>query len=170
MAPSTQIAHYNALLTLHHVIKELASKRLGPDRRNFRELTRNCFGSVFFVFKTNFNSAGPKNEKLVTICLKLLRHFIAYGNSEPETEPEVAEFLRILPGIIQNFVENFGGAYDWAAAAKVSMKIALELQVKGRKKYFGKIFQFFSTQSYRNPGLPRSTQTHRLPPPLLLIP
>lgn len=115
------------------MVKELASKRLGPDRRNFRELTRNCFGPIFLVFKSHFNNQGPRDERLITICLKLLRHFIAYGNSEPESQPEVLEFLRMLPGVIENFIENFAISTGWEAPAKVGMKIALELQVSNQK-------------------------------------
>jgi hypothetical protein len=46
------LVQHRALLTLHHVIKTLSSKRLAGDRRLFQELTGHVFSFVLNLWNT----------------------------------------------------------------------------------------------------------------------
>ncbi|KAK3096574.1 hypothetical protein FSP39_001428 [Pinctada imbricata] len=92
-----------ALLTLHHVTKTLASKRLAPDRKLFEDLTSEIFGYVLELWTsylqvfndlaaTHSEEMGHSLDKAILTC-KILRKQIAFGTRDPSTNQDMVNFL-----------------------------------------------------------------------------
>lgn len=105
-----------ATLTLYHVIKSLASKRLPPDRKIFEDLTANIFTFVFTMWETNdnsFMSALQNRDNVLTavfldrsiLSLKVLRKLVVSGFAELDKSPTALEFLRILFERLDRFLK-----------------------------------------------------------------
>ncbi|XP_064620355.1 importin-11-like [Lineus longissimus] len=127
-----------ALLTLHHVIKMLASKRLSSDRKLFEELTSNIFGFVLNLWNTHLThffqlvQTGSKDNmaammkciEFATISLKVLRKLYVYGFREPREVEETITLLTLVLEKMSLFLE-----------AKNSMTAINDGLLESREKY-----------------------------------
>lgn len=111
------LTQHRALLTLHHVVKNLASKRLAADRRLFQELTTNVFNFILNLWNTyteSFlvlasNSAGPNQiqealEKAL-LLLRILRKLIVNGFNKPSESQDAMLFLKVVFDRARNSLE-----------------------------------------------------------------
>ncbi|KAF2368699.1 Importin-beta N-terminal domain [Trinorchestia longiramus] len=94
-----------ALLTLHHVIKQISSKRLMHDKRKFQDIASKLFPELHTLYKMEverfFSPAdAAASEDVGTslqrahYCLKILRQLANYGFKTPSEVQHVAEFYR----------------------------------------------------------------------------
>ncbi|XP_050703049.1 importin-11-like [Eriocheir sinensis] len=100
------IVRHRSLLTLHHVIKQLASKRLLADRRTFQELTNQMFSFLLELWRMQteaFLSAGGQDMErtapsleLSHLALKILRKLIIHGFKKPEESEDAILFLKSI--------------------------------------------------------------------------
>ncbi|XP_048255112.1 importin-11-like [Haliotis rufescens] len=98
-----QLVQERALLTLHHVTKMLASKRLAADRKMFEDVTKEIFGYVLSLWNGHLSHflqlAGSHDEGMMVavdrciLTLKILRKQTAFGFRELHTNPESVNFL-----------------------------------------------------------------------------
>uniref|UniRef100_A0A0P4WDI7 Importin N-terminal domain-containing protein n=1 Tax=Scylla olivacea TaxID=85551 RepID=A0A0P4WDI7_SCYOL len=103
---SDDIVRHRSLLTLHHVIKQLASKRLAADRRTFQELTNQMFLFLLELWRLQtetFLSAGGQDlERTVPslelshLTLKILRKLVIHGFKKPEESEDAIMFLKSI--------------------------------------------------------------------------
>ena len=83
------LASHRALLTLHHVVKTLASKRLTADRRAFHELTAALLPPVLAAWQQLHAAAltAPADSRLhlerARLALKTLRRLAVHGCRRP---------------------------------------------------------------------------------------
>ncbi|XP_077988870.1 importin-11-like [Glandiceps talaboti] len=100
-----QLCQQRALLTLHHVTKTLASKRLANDRRLFQELTNGIFSFVLRLwneYSTAFQEQATAQDggmvnslELSLLALRVLRKLLVHGFKEPHSVPDVMTFLKL---------------------------------------------------------------------------
>ncbi|XP_076288957.1 importin beta11 isoform X1 [Lasioglossum baleicum] len=102
------LAQHRALLTLHHVIKALATKCLAPDRRLFIELTANVFSFIlnlwntytesFFILVSNGADTNQIQEALekALLLLRILRKLILHGFDTGSISQEATLFLEVV--------------------------------------------------------------------------
>ncbi|XP_006559929.1 importin-11 isoform X2 [Apis laboriosa] len=102
------LAQHRALLTLHHVVKSLASKRLAPDRRLFQELTINVFSFIlnlwntytesFLIMASNGADTNQIQEALekALLLLRILRTLIVNGFNKLSESQDAMSFLEIV--------------------------------------------------------------------------
>ncbi|XP_078037262.1 importin beta11 [Augochlora pura] len=102
------LAQHRALLTLHHVIKSLASKCFILDRRYFRILTVNVFSFIlnlwntytesFIILASNGADANQIQEALekALILLRILRKLILHGFESTEVPQEATLLLEAV--------------------------------------------------------------------------
>ncbi|KAF7386417.1 importin-11 isoform X1 [Vespula maculifrons] len=102
------IAQHRALLTMHHVVKALASKRLSGDVRLFENLTHNVITFIlntwntytesFLIMASNGVDANQIQEPLekALLLLKILRKLIVYGFHKPSLSENVMRFLEVI--------------------------------------------------------------------------
>ncbi|XP_026671857.1 importin-11 isoform X1 [Ceratina calcarata] len=102
------LAQHRALLTLHHVIKTLASKRLAADRRLFQELTSNVFSYIlnlwnsytesFLILTSNGADTHQIQEALekALLLLRILRKLVINGFNILTESPDAMSFLKIV--------------------------------------------------------------------------
>ncbi|XP_066590935.1 importin-11 [Prorops nasuta] len=102
------IAQHRALLTLHYVVKSLASKRLLPDKRLFEELTKNTFSYILYLwnahtesFLTLVSNGGGENEvqasmERALLLLRILRRLTVNGFNMPSEYPDCLMFLKFI--------------------------------------------------------------------------
>uniref|UniRef100_A0A1B0GAA7 Importin N-terminal domain-containing protein n=1 Tax=Glossina morsitans morsitans TaxID=37546 RepID=A0A1B0GAA7_GLOMM len=94
------------LLTLHHVIKSLASRRMMSDQRVFEELTVNIFQFIFQLWDTHINlffhqlKEAPLGAKTTlersVLCARLLRKLTIYGFNKPQKSEICLRFVESL--------------------------------------------------------------------------
>lgn len=99
------LVQHRALLTLHHVIKTLSSKRLAGDRRLFQELTANVYSFILnlwnshveaFLHATQSNQEpGPVLEKAL-LSLRILRKLTVHGFKKPHESQDVVLFVSVI--------------------------------------------------------------------------
>lgn len=97
-----------ALLTLHHVVKALASKRLADGQRLFRELTATMFNFIlnlwntytesFLIMASNGADVSQIQEALdkALLLLRILRQLIVNGFSKPSESQDAMLFLKVV--------------------------------------------------------------------------
>ncbi|CAL7948181.1 unnamed protein product [Xylocopa violacea] len=102
------LAQHRALLTLHHVVKSLASKRLAADRRLFQELTINVFSFIlnlwntytesFLILASNGADTNQIQEALekALLLLRILRKLIVNGFNKLSESQDAMSFLEIV--------------------------------------------------------------------------
>lgn len=103
---SDQLVQHRTLLTLHHVIKQLASKRLAADRRTFQELTVPMFSFLLELWRSEtaaFLAPGVENIELVVpslershLALKILRKLVIHGFKKPEENEDAIMFIESI--------------------------------------------------------------------------
>jgi hypothetical protein len=99
------LIQHRALLTLHHVIKTLSSKRLAGDRRLFQELTANIYSFIlnlwhshieaFFMATQSNQEVGPTLEKAL-LSLRILRKLTVHGFKKPHESQDVILFVSVI--------------------------------------------------------------------------
>ncbi|XP_029049109.1 importin-11 isoform X2 [Osmia bicornis bicornis] len=102
------LAQHRALLTLHHVVKTLASKCLLGDRRLFQELTVNVFNFIlnlwntytesFLIMASNGADTSQIQEALekALLLLRILRKLVVNGFNKPSESQDAILFLEIV--------------------------------------------------------------------------
>ncbi|PIK48319.1 putative importin-11, partial [Apostichopus japonicus] len=101
-----KLAQQRALLTLHHVTKTLAAKRLATDRKLFQELTSGIFGFIYNLWNHHtevfFQHAGQQDVtnmlealELSILTLKILRKQLIYGIPAPDQVPDAVMVLKL---------------------------------------------------------------------------
>lgn len=97
-----ELIQHRALLTLHHVIKSLSSKRLAGDRRIFQELSSNIFSFVLTLWNAHMEALiqGHGNFQVflekASLSLKILRKLVVHGFKEPKKVADAMTFLKSL--------------------------------------------------------------------------
>ncbi|XP_011502354.1 PREDICTED: importin-11 isoform X2 [Ceratosolen solmsi marchali] len=105
---NNSLAQHRALLTFHHVIKALASKRLIADRRIFQELTLNIFNFILDIWNNYTESfillilSGANDHPLqeaiqkALLSLKILGKLIIHGFPKPSENQRAMLFLKMI--------------------------------------------------------------------------
>ncbi|ELU06029.1 hypothetical protein CAPTEDRAFT_149791 [Capitella teleta] len=100
-----------ALLTLHHVIKALASKRLACDRKVFEQLTANLLDFAHEMFNAHmhaFQSCAPHESSLwldkAILSLKVLRKLVSHGLRDNTSNETSNTFLSSVFSRIDDFI------------------------------------------------------------------
>ncbi|XP_066986451.1 importin-11 [Macrobrachium rosenbergii] len=98
-----QLVQHRTLLNLHHVIKQLASKRLAADRRTFQELTSQMFTFLLELWRSQteaFLAAVGQNMEVMVPCLershlalKILRKLLIHGFKKPHESQDAITLL-----------------------------------------------------------------------------
>jgi len=107
------LQEHRSLLLLYHVIKVMASKRLGADRRIFHEMTDQLLPFLFPLWKshhaqlTNELRNGSNEEisatlEVTILVFKNLRRLIIHGLRRPANTDERTECAAFLSAIIQD--------------------------------------------------------------------
>ncbi|KAL1117813.1 hypothetical protein AAG570_004128 [Ranatra chinensis] len=100
------LVQHRATLSLHHVVKSLASRRLAGDRRVFQELAVTVFTFVYSVWEThtqlffvkvqeNFEEAIKFIEKAL-LSLKILEKLVVHGFKKPHESQDACLFLKVI--------------------------------------------------------------------------
>ncbi|XP_029165906.1 importin-11 [Nylanderia fulva] len=102
------LAQRQALLTLHYVVKALASKRLAEGQRLFRELTATMFNFIlnlwntytesFLIMASNGADVNQIQEALekALLLLRILRQLIVNGFSNLSESQDAMLFLKVV--------------------------------------------------------------------------
>lgn len=111
------LAQRQALLTLHHVVKALASRRLTEGQRVFRELTAtmfsfilnlwNTFTESFLILASSGADASQIQEALekALLLLRILKQLIVNGFSKPSESQDAMIFLKVIFERARNCLE-----------------------------------------------------------------
>ncbi|KAL3277504.1 hypothetical protein HHI36_012850 [Cryptolaemus montrouzieri] len=102
------IVQHRALLTLHHVIKAISSKRLAGDRRLFQDFSNNVYNFILDLWNTfsdlfinnichneNVDLTIANLEKAL-LTLKILRKLTVFGFYKPHENSNCMNFLKII--------------------------------------------------------------------------
>ncbi|GIZ02379.1 importin-11 [Caerostris extrusa] len=92
---TNEVHQTRALLTMYHVVKTLASKRLTADRRIFYQLTASVFQWYFSTMDTSESF----------LSLKILRKLVVNGFKDCSKEPDAVRFLTLIFQQIGPFIE-----------------------------------------------------------------
>lgn len=101
-----KLAQQRALLTLHHVTKTLAAKRLANDRKLFQELTTGIFGFIYNLWNHHtevFFQLAAQHDitnmlealELSILTLKILRKQLIYGITTLDQVPDSVMVLKL---------------------------------------------------------------------------
>lgn len=111
------LAQHRGMLTLHHVVKSLASKCLLGDKKLFQELTANMFSFIlnlwntytqsFLILASNGADASQIQEALekALLLLKILKQLVINGFDSPAEFPDTILFLELVFGRARNCIE-----------------------------------------------------------------
>ncbi|XP_035231827.1 importin-11-like, partial [Stegodyphus dumicola] len=110
-----ELQQLRALLTMHHVVKSLASKRLIGDRRIFQQLTHSIFANILHLwidrsklFLHEVQTGSCKLKELLEssfLTLKILRKLVVNGFKDCSKENDAVNFLSLIFQQIGPFVE-----------------------------------------------------------------
>ncbi|XP_063982373.1 importin-11 [Diachasmimorpha longicaudata] len=101
------VAQHRALLTLHHVVKTLASKRLLSDKQLFEQLTTNMFNFILNLWNTFTESflilvsQGADDSQIseplekALLLLRILRNLLVNGFSNISKSDDAMMFLKV---------------------------------------------------------------------------
>ncbi|XP_072393190.1 importin-11-like [Diabrotica undecimpunctata] len=105
---SDSLVQHRSLLTLHHVVKAISSKRLAGDRRIFYEFTLNIYNFILNLWN-NYTEAfvrdiseGATAESITVnlekalLTLRILRKLSVFGFYKPHESESCMSFLKIL--------------------------------------------------------------------------
>lgn len=105
---SDLLIQHRALLTLHHVIKSICSKRLPGDRRIFHEFASNVYGYILNLWNTltesfisnvvqnNDTNLTVANLEKALLTLRILRKLTVFGFYKPHENVHCVEFLKVI--------------------------------------------------------------------------
>ncbi|CAH1959457.1 unnamed protein product [Acanthoscelides obtectus] len=106
---SNGMVQHRSLLTLHHVVKAVASKRLAGDKRLFQEFTSNIYTFILnlwngfnetFIQNVVNNAAGDvvfASLEKALLTLRVVRKLTVFGFHKPHENRDCMSFLKILP-------------------------------------------------------------------------
>ncbi|KAF5289639.1 hypothetical protein FQA39_LY14997 [Lamprigera yunnana] len=105
--PDALIQH-RALLTLHHVVKAISSKRLAGDRKLFQEFTANIYTFILYLWN-NYTEAFIRdiaqnassdiitvNLEKALLTLRILRKLTIFGFYKLHENPDCVSFLKVI--------------------------------------------------------------------------
>ncbi|XP_013113259.2 importin-11 [Stomoxys calcitrans] len=94
------------LLTLHHVIKALASRRLWAEKRVFEELTNNIYDFIYQLWDTyctlffhqlkEAQQLAKPTLEISVLCTRILRKLTIYGYMKIQSTPGCLRFVEKL--------------------------------------------------------------------------
>lgn len=102
------LQQHRAMLTLYHVTKSLASKRMAQDKKVFEELTYSIFGFLFNLWKQCYDefvleSNHLKRTEVLLSCLskyilitKILKKLMTYGFQDIRNNGLALEFVEMV--------------------------------------------------------------------------
>lgn len=102
------MAQRQALLTLLHVTKVLASKRLGEAQKIFRDVAASIFNFIltlwntftesFLILASNGADVRQIQEALekALLLLRILRQLIVHGFTKPSESQDAMLFLKVI--------------------------------------------------------------------------
>ncbi|CAG9854440.1 unnamed protein product [Phyllotreta striolata] len=102
------LIQHRSLLTLHHVVKAISSKRLAGDRRIFYEFTLNIYNFILnlwnnyteaFVRDISHNAGADVitvNLEKALLTLRILRKLSVFGFYKPHESDSCMSFLKII--------------------------------------------------------------------------
>ncbi|XP_017775673.1 PREDICTED: importin-11 [Nicrophorus vespilloides] len=105
---SDPIVQHRSLLTLHHVVKAISSKRLPGDRRLFQEFTSNIYSFILNLwnnFTECFINSVMQNASVDTInsnlekallTLRILRKLTVHGFYKPHLNQNCMSFMKVV--------------------------------------------------------------------------
>ncbi|XP_071449865.1 importin-11 [Hetaerina americana] len=101
-----QLVQHRVLLTLHHVVKTLSSKRLAGDRRLFEDLTRTVFTFVYELWHNHLetflklmsedDSGMVSSLEKALLSLRILRKLTVHGFKRPHESVDAVTFLKVV--------------------------------------------------------------------------
>ena len=110
------LATQRIYLTLHHLLKELASKRLAADQKNFAEITQQLFDHVWGqwgadtqLLVATFAAGGAATDDAAfkvacqrwRFCLKALRRLLCFGHAgDARTLQDVPAVVTVMPALL----------------------------------------------------------------------
>ncbi|XP_054710284.1 LOW QUALITY PROTEIN: importin-11-like [Uloborus diversus] len=110
-----QLHQLRSLLTMHHVVKSLSSKRLTFDRRMFQQLTASVFPNILHMWinysKLFLQEVQTEHYKLNCVLessfltLKILRKLAINGFKDCSKEADAVNFLNLIFQQIGPFLE-----------------------------------------------------------------
>ncbi|XP_063215721.1 importin-11-like isoform X2 [Bacillus rossius redtenbacheri] len=133
------LVQHRAILTLHHVVKTLSSKRLVGDRKLFQELTAGVFEFVLSVWSSHLQAfLSQMSEETPTMAeslekalltLRILRKLVVYGYRNPHESQEVRLFLSMVFDRAKTMLECRKSllSRDKTALAEVCEKFVIHL-------------------------------------------
>ena len=126
------ILNHRVFLTLHHVLKELSSKRLISDQKHFADITQQLFPAVWQQWCTDtqtltqmMHSVLSEGKALSTeekphiqlclerwqLCLKVARRLVLFGfSSDAKSLQEVPLVQQVVPTMLQ-VLQQLEGQY-----------------------------------------------------------
>uniref|UniRef100_A0AAR5PV48 Importin N-terminal domain-containing protein n=2 Tax=Dendroctonus ponderosae TaxID=77166 RepID=A0AAR5PV48_DENPD len=105
---SDNLMQHRALLTLHHVVKTISSKRLAGDRKQFQEFTNQIFAYVFNLWNRFTDSfiqsiiqgENPELSQIhlekALLTLRILRKLSSFGFFKPHTNKYCMDFMNMI--------------------------------------------------------------------------
>lgn len=111
------LVQHRALLTLHQVIKTLASKRLSGDRVIFQQLNTNVFSFILnlwnshtesFLFMVSNNADANQIQEAMEkalLLLRILRKLVIHGFDAPSESQDGMLFLKVIFERARNCLE-----------------------------------------------------------------
>ncbi|VVC95336.1 unnamed protein product, partial [Leptidea sinapis] len=105
---SQPLVQHRSLLIFHHVVKELASKRLFGDRRTFQGLTETVYGFILGLWHENTElfirhiQEGAATELITEhlekalLCLRILRKLTVFGFKKANLSQDAVAFLNVV--------------------------------------------------------------------------
>lgn len=105
---SDSLIQHRSLLTFHHVVKTISSKRLPGDRRLFQEFTNSVYNFILYLWM-NFTEAFLRdtsqnasaevitvNLEKALLTLRILRKLTVFGFYKPHQNPDCVTFLKLI--------------------------------------------------------------------------
>ncbi|XP_060524948.1 importin-11 [Cylas formicarius] len=105
---SDAVIQHRALLTLHHVVKAIASKRLAGDRKQFQDFTSNIFvyilnlwnnltqGFIEGIMQGANRDVVVINLEKALLTLRILRKLAVFGYYKPHLSQDCMNFLKMI--------------------------------------------------------------------------
>ncbi|OXU25748.1 hypothetical protein TSAR_016911, partial [Trichomalopsis sarcophagae] len=159
---NNSLRQHRALLTFHHVVKALASKRLATDQRLFQELTVNVFTYILNIWNTytesffallsrgvSDNDVQDSIEKAL-LSLRILRKLIIYGIKRPSENANAMIFLKL---IFERANVSLNCNFDLYCGKNSTIGDKLAKCALGTRVVMNLLDNFFSTLTFRKVGL-----------------
>eukprot|EP00124_Ichthyophonus_hoferi_P005759 Ihof_evm1s941 gene=Ihof_evmTU1s941 len=131
-SPDTAQRRLAALMTLHHVIKALASKTLS--KQAFQEAATQFITGLIELWCSYVTSDNPHCTE-AHFCAKILRRLICYGLSDLKNIPKVQEFLGMALEHIRVYTQQWYQATSHLEPIETSIKLLMKLILETRSHH-----------------------------------